>query len=44
MVFTPCEAKQALRGLGLQEREGKKEEKDTGKLFRNGIKKKDVCA
>ena len=39
LAFTLCEAKQPLRGLGLQEKEEEKDEKDTGKLFRKSITK-----
>ena len=39
LALTPCKAKQPLRGLGLQEKEEEKDEKDTGKLFRKSITK-----
>ena len=40
MGFTPCKAKQPLRGIELQEKEA---HKDTGNLFRKNLQLKDVC-
>ena len=39
--FTPCKAKQPLRGMEFQEKE-EKDDKDIGKLFRKHLKKKGV--
>ena len=44
--FTPslvqARAEQKLRGMELQEKEGEKDKKYTGKLFRNSPQKKGV--
>ena len=37
-----CKAKQPLRGMDLQEKEEKKDEKHTGKLFRKNLQIKDA--
>ena len=41
--FTPCKAKQPLRGMELQEKEAQQRLKHTGNLFRKNLQLKDVC-
>ena len=37
------QAEQPLRGMELQEKEAPKRLQDTGNLFRNNLRLKDVC-
>ena len=41
--FTPCKAEQPIRGMDLQEKEGKKRLQHTENMFRKNLQLKDVC-